>query len=70
MARVSFVFLAVVAALITVSVAVDDGSSAYFAQVNPIRQVVSDGLRELENSFAQVIGNTRHVLSFARFAHR
>ncbi|KAI3789977.1 hypothetical protein L2E82_02785 [Cichorium intybus] len=44
------------------------GSS--FAEENPIRQVVSDGLRELETTVLQVIGQTRHALTFARFAHR
>ncbi|CAK9138506.1 unnamed protein product [Ilex paraguariensis] len=45
------------------------GSSS-FADENPIKQVVSDDLREFEASVLQVIGHTRHALSFARFAHR
>lgn len=43
---------------------------ATFADENPIRQVVSDGLQELENGILQVIGQTRDALSFARFATR
>lgn len=41
-----------------------------FVDENPIKQVVSDGLREFESSVLKVLGNTRHALSFARFAHR
>ncbi|KAM7513531.1 hypothetical protein LguiA_003114 [Lonicera macranthoides] len=41
-----------------------------FSDANPIKQVVSDGLREFESSVLKVLGNTRHALSFARFAHR
>ncbi|CAI9260089.1 unnamed protein product [Lactuca saligna] len=41
-----------------------------FAEENPIRQVVSDGLRELETTVLRVIGQTRHARTFARFAHR
>ncbi|KAF3443622.1 hypothetical protein FNV43_RR13312 [Rhamnella rubrinervis] len=33
-------------------------------------RLVSDGLRDFESQVLQVIGNTRHALSFARFAHR
>ncbi|XP_010541349.1 PREDICTED: thiol protease aleurain [Tarenaya hassleriana] len=36
---------------------------------NPIR-MVSDSLRDLEASVVQILGQSRHVLSFARFAHR
>ncbi|XP_070037337.1 cysteine proteinase 3 [Nicotiana tomentosiformis] len=43
---------------------------ATFAVENPIRQVVSDGLHELENGILQVVGQSRHALSFVRFAHR
>lgn len=43
------------------------GSS--FDDSNPIR-LVSDGLRDFESSVLQIIGHTRHALSFARFAHR
>lgn len=64
MVRLS-VFAFVISALIA-SVA---GSNA-FANDNPIRQVVSDGLHELESSILQVIGSTRHAYCFARFAHK
>ncbi|KAK4746833.1 hypothetical protein SAY87_025870 [Trapa incisa] len=40
-----------------------------FSETNPIR-LVSDGLRDLEYSVIQVIGNSRRALSFARFAYR
>lgn len=40
-----------------------------FDESNPIR-MVSDRLREVEESVAQILGQSRHVLSFARFAHR
>ncbi|KAK4337986.1 hypothetical protein RND71_042473 [Anisodus tanguticus] len=43
---------------------------ATFADENPIRQVVSDCLHELENGILQVVGQTPHALSFARFASR
>ncbi|KAI3775613.1 hypothetical protein L1987_50194 [Smallanthus sonchifolius] len=46
------------------------GIGSTFSDDNPIRQVVSDGLRELETSVLQVIGQTQHALTFARFAHR
>ncbi|CAH9053788.1 unnamed protein product [Cuscuta epithymum] len=58
-----FVFLAL-ALLASVS-----GSNT-FSDDNPIRQVVSDGLIELESSIVSVVGSTRDALSFARFAHR
>jgi cathepsin H len=41
-----------------------------FDDQNPIKQVVSDGLREFESSVLGVLGTTRHALTFARFAHR
>ncbi|KAL3532698.1 hypothetical protein ACH5RR_006219 [Cinchona calisaya] len=66
MARSSYpVVLAVVVAFLIACVA---GST--FIEENPIRQVVTDGLRELEVSVLQAIGNSRHALTFARFAHR
>ncbi|PWA49673.1 cysteine proteinases superfamily protein [Artemisia annua] len=67
MSRVStFIFLIIVACA---------GISAHatrssFTDENPIRQVVSDGLHEIEAAVLQVIGQTRHALTFARFAHR
>ena len=58
--------------LLILLVACVAGASAgsTFSDENPIRQVVSDGIREVETSVLKVIGNTRHALSFARFAHR
>lgn len=44
-------------------------AGSVFDDSNPIR-LVSDGLRDLESSVLQVIGHTRHALSFARFTHR
>ncbi|KAJ8750936.1 hypothetical protein K2173_016117 [Erythroxylum novogranatense] len=44
-------------------------SGSAFDESNPIR-LVSDGLRDFEASVVKVLGHTRHVLSFARFAHR
>ncbi|VVB16703.1 unnamed protein product [Arabis nemorensis] len=51
--------------LIAASSATDIGSD----ESNPIR-MVSDRLRELEESVVQILGQSRHALSFARFAHR
>ncbi|TXG61663.1 hypothetical protein EZV62_013026 [Acer yangbiense] len=44
-------------------------AASTFDDSNPIR-LVSDGLRDFEASLLQVVGHTRHALSFARFAHR
>ncbi|KAH7572055.1 hypothetical protein JRO89_XS04G0194600 [Xanthoceras sorbifolium] len=44
-------------------------AASTFDHSNPIR-LVSEGLRDFEASVLQVIGHTRHALSFARFAHR
>ncbi|KAG9135606.1 hypothetical protein Leryth_002340 [Lithospermum erythrorhizon] len=61
------VLIVVSMALIVVRV---EGSS-HFLEENPIRQVVAaDRVGELETYFKQVIGDTRHVLTFARFAHK
>ncbi|CAH8362398.1 unnamed protein product [Eruca vesicaria subsp. sativa] len=51
--------------LIVASASADTG----FVESNPIR-MVSDGLREIEESVVQILGQSRHVLSFARFTHR
>ncbi|XP_010456317.1 PREDICTED: thiol protease aleurain [Camelina sativa] len=51
--------------IIAASTAADIG----FDESNPIR-MVSDGLREVEESVSQILGQSRHVLSFARFTHR
>nr|GMC69448.1 cysteine proteinase 3-like [Ipomoea batatas] len=60
MARLS-VFVFVISAVI----ASVTGLNAFFADDNPIRQVVSDGLHELESSILQVIGSTRHASCLA-----
>ncbi|GER44540.1 cysteine protease, partial [Striga asiatica] len=44
--------------------------SEFLADENPIRQVVADGLHELESSILRIVGSSRRALSFARFAHR
>ncbi|KAE7998440.1 hypothetical protein FH972_002985 [Carpinus fangiana] len=44
-------------------------AASTFEDSNPIR-LASDGLRDFEAQVIQVIGHTRHALSFARFAHR
>nr|BBD74171.1 Ficin 2c [Ficus carica] len=53
--------------LLLVLVAAADGSS--FEEWNPIR-LVSDGLRDFHSQLLQVVGNTRHALSFTRFASK
>ncbi|XP_021902038.1 thiol protease aleurain-like [Carica papaya] len=58
---------ALVCSILVVLCCAAAGSS--FDESNPIR-LVSDRLQELDSSFLQVIGHTRHALSFARFAHR
>lgn len=55
----------VLAILIAASALADIG----FDESNPIR-MVSDGLRDVEESVSQILGQSRHVLSFARFTHR
>nr|GMD00006.1 thiol protease aleurain-like [Ipomoea batatas] len=60
MVRLS-VFVFVISALI----ASVTGSNAFFTDDNPIRQVVSDSLHELESSILQVIGSTRHACCLA-----
>lgn len=53
-------------------IAIVAGAAAHssFSDDNPIRQVVSEGLHDFETSVLRVVGNTRHALRFARFAHR
>ncbi|KAM0021070.1 putative transcription regulator SWI/SNF-BAF60b family [Helianthus debilis subsp. tardiflorus] len=46
------------------------GIGPIFADENLIRQVVFDGLREVETAVRQVIGKTPYDLTFARFANR
>ncbi|CAH9145546.1 unnamed protein product [Cuscuta epithymum] len=65
MAGASIFVILVLAVIASVS-----GSSSTFSDDNPIRQVVLDGLHELESPIVSIIGSTRHALSFARFAHR
>nr|AAC49361.1 P21 [Petunia x hybrida] len=65
MSRLSLL-LVLVAGLFAVAFA----RTANFADENPIRQVVSDSFHELESGILHVVGQTRHALSFARFARR
>ncbi|OMO91796.1 hypothetical protein COLO4_18094 [Corchorus olitorius] len=44
-------------------------AASTFEDSNPIR-MVPDGLREFQSSFLSVLGETRHALSFARFAYK
>ncbi|KAA8523326.1 hypothetical protein F0562_009749 [Nyssa sinensis] len=65
MARLVSILLLVIAC----AAGVHAGTSSFYDD-NPIRLVVSDGLRDFESSVLRVIGQTRQALSFARFAHR
>jgi len=67
MGRVSVMVVLMVACAAGVCAA---GIGSSFADENPIRQVVSDGLREVETYVLKIIGQTTHALTFARFAHR
>ncbi|KAI7742397.1 hypothetical protein M8C21_018598 [Ambrosia artemisiifolia] len=67
MERVSVIAVVMVACAVGVGAT---GIGSAFLEENPIRQVVSDGLREIETSVLQALGQTRHALTFARFAHR
>ncbi|KAG2311078.1 hypothetical protein Bca4012_025535 [Brassica carinata] len=55
--------------LLLILVAASSAENIRFDESNPIR-MVSDGLREVEESIVQILGQSRHVLSFARFTHR
>jgi len=55
--------------LLLILTAASGAADTGFDESNPIR-MVSDGLREVEESIVQILGQTRHVLSFARFTHR
>ncbi|PON48512.1 Cyseine protease [Trema orientale] len=66
MARLSFAPSVLLLLVVAVAVAAE-GSS--FDDSNPIR-MVSGGLRDFESQVLQVVGYTRHALSFARFANR
>ncbi|KAG9147547.1 hypothetical protein Leryth_007339 [Lithospermum erythrorhizon] len=63
------VILLVIAAALTVFVG-GAGASSAFNEENPIRQVVSEKLNEFQTYFSHVLGDTNHVLTFARFAHQ
>lgn len=56
-------------AVLLILIAVSTAESIEFDESNPIR-MVSDRLREVEQSVVQILGQSRHVLSFARFTHR
>ncbi|XP_038993821.1 thiol protease aleurain-like [Hibiscus syriacus] len=62
MARLTLVFSIILMLCCIAAASTFDGS-------NPI-QMVSDGLRGFESSILSVIGHTRHVISFARFAYK
>ncbi|KAJ0266657.1 hypothetical protein HA466_0006190 [Hirschfeldia incana] len=55
--------------LLLILIAASTAESIGFNESNPIR-MVPDGLREVEQSFVQILGHSRHVISFARFAHK
>ncbi|KAI4377479.1 hypothetical protein MLD38_015094 [Melastoma candidum] len=66
MSRLVFVVVLVASAAVTAT------ASAAFEEANPI-MLPTEGdliLHELESKLLDVLGNTRHALSFARFAHR
>lgn len=56
-------------AVLLILIAASTAESIGFDESNPIR-MVSDRLREVEESVVQILGQSRHVISFARFAHR
>lgn len=56
--------LSVLAAVVLIS-----SAASSFDESNPIR-LASEGLRELQDQFVQVLGHVCHVHSFARFAFR
>ncbi|KAF8100424.1 hypothetical protein N665_0224s0011 [Sinapis alba] len=55
--------------VLLILVAASAAENIGFDESNPIR-MVSDGLREIDESIVQILGQSRHVLSFARFTHR
>ncbi|CAF1698323.1 hypothetical protein HID58_051109 [Brassica napus] len=57
--------LVVLVILTSASLAVDIGSDD-----SPRIRMVPDRLREIEESFVQILGKSHHVLSFARFTHQ
>ncbi|XP_030490249.2 pro-cathepsin H isoform X2 [Cannabis sativa] len=66
MARFSSPLFLLVVSVLAVAVA---GAGSTFDDSNPIR-LASDRLRDLESHVLNVVGNTRHALSFARFTNR
>ncbi|WP_411026165.1 hypothetical protein, partial [Salmonella sp. s58078] len=58
--------LSVLLHLLIACAAAGVSSASTFSDDNPIRTVVS----EIESSVVDVLGRSRHALSFARFAHR
>ncbi|XP_043705949.1 pro-cathepsin H-like isoform X2 [Telopea speciosissima] len=66
--RSSVSFLALLSlVLVCCSAAVYAGSA--FEDENPIR-LVSDGFKDFQSSLLRIVGDTRHAISFARFAWR
>lgn len=61
--------MSLVVLLILIAASAAAAADIGFDESNPIR-MVSDGLREIEESVVQILGQSRHVLSFARFTHR
>lgn len=60
--RVSIVF-------VLCSLAAVARAGSLFEEENPIR-TVTDGIRDLESAILRSLGDTRHAISFARFARR
>uniref|UniRef100_A0A1J3F8D0 cathepsin H n=1 Tax=Noccaea caerulescens TaxID=107243 RepID=A0A1J3F8D0_NOCCA len=57
-------------AILLILVAAATSEEIGLDESNPIRMVSSDSLREVEETVVQILGQSRHVLSFSRFAHR
>ncbi|ESQ37479.1 hypothetical protein EUTSA_v10002588mg [Eutrema salsugineum] len=56
-------------AILLILVAAATAKAIGFDESNPIR-MVSGKLQEADETFLQILGQSRHVLSFSRFAHR
>ncbi|CAA7030952.1 unnamed protein product [Microthlaspi erraticum] len=61
--------LVLTSAILLILVAAATAEEIGFDESNPIR-MVSYSLREVEETVVQILGQSRHVLSFSRFAHR
>ncbi|CAH2065356.1 unnamed protein product [Thlaspi arvense] len=61
--------LIISSAILLVLVAAATAEEIGFDESNPIRMVF-DSLREVEETVVEILGQSRHVLSFSRFAHR